>query len=86
MNKLKQQFLVIKYIVMNKLNKRYRIVTDSYAGCEVQVSYLCIPIWFQVGINTFPSIRLAEMYINSINRQDSTLKQYIYTILQLYLK
>lgn len=43
---------------------RYRIVKDNYAGYECQVSYLWIPIWFQInGVNTHNSIAAAKKFI-----------------------
>lgn len=43
--------------------KRYRIVTDRYAGYEVQWRWKWLPIWWQAGgTNTFLSVENAEKY------------------------
>lgn len=41
---------------------RYRIVKDAYAGYEVQIWRWWLPMWLQVGVNTFPSIERAEAW------------------------
>lgn len=47
--------------------KRYRIVTDSYAGFEVQAKRSWFPIWLQCSgrfccINTHPTVEKAEQF------------------------
>lgn len=45
------------------MNKRFRIVTDAYAGFEVQHKYWFWPFWIQTDFsNTFPTIEAAEAY------------------------
>lgn len=45
----------------------YRIVTDEYAGYEVQIKRWWMPIWFQKwkygGVNTFRTIEDAQKWI-----------------------
>lgn len=53
--------------------KKYRIVTDNYAGYEVQVWTIWFPFWVQVsyhgrGVNTFPSLDAAIHYIRTLKR------------------
>lgn len=44
--------------------KRYRIVTDGYAGYEVQHRYLFWPVWIQTQFcNTHLTIDDAKKYI-----------------------
>lgn len=46
------------------MKNRYRVVTDAYAGYEAQVKYWWFPFcYFQIGINTFPSIERAQQFI-----------------------
>lgn len=41
---------------------KYRIVTDRYAGFEVQAWRWWMPIWLQVGVNTFRTAGDAERW------------------------
>lgn len=47
------------------MKNKYRIVTDKYAGFEVQIKYWWLPfLWFQCGmVNTHVSIEKAKEYI-----------------------
>ena len=46
--------------------KRYRIVTDSYAGYEVQIWRIWWPFWVQMRyVNTHNSIEAAEKFIKT---------------------
>lgn len=45
--------------------KKYRIVTDQYAGFEVQRRFLFI-FWFEVSTNTFYTIEDAKKYIEEL--------------------
>jgi len=45
---------------------KYRIVTDRYAGFEVQVRYWWFPVWIQSPINTHPSLEDAKQFINKL--------------------
>lgn len=47
------------------MKNKYRIVTDKYAGFEVQIKYGWLPfLWFQCnGTNTHVSIEKAKEYI-----------------------
>jgi len=46
---------------------KYRIVTDSFAGYEVQIKRWWFPFWFQCWeygcINSFISVERAEQYV-----------------------
>lgn len=43
---------------------KYRIVTDHYAGYEVQIKYPWWPWWIQVnGVNTWGTVDQARNYI-----------------------
>ena len=49
----------------------YRIVTDAYAGFEVQVRSLLIPFWHQPKINTHGTVEEAEAFaVAHANRRD----------------
>lgn len=48
---------------MEFFKTRYRIVTDTYAGYEVQKSIWYCPWWIQPTINTHDSIDSAKKYI-----------------------
>lgn len=46
------------------MRKKYRIVTDSYCGYEVQYKYPWFPFWLQVaGCNTHASVEEAEQWL-----------------------
>ena len=51
--------------------KKYRVVTDAYAGYEVQVKDCWIRPWVQVNINTFPTIELAIKFIGELKEKDA---------------
>lgn len=58
--------------------KRYRIVTDNYAGYEVQVKLWFWPFWLQLwGCNTNISIRQALETIE-MERKESHKKVVVY--------
>ena len=43
---------------------RYRIVTDAYAGFEIQFRYWWMPFWMQLDIiNTYSTLEAAEDHI-----------------------
>jgi hypothetical protein len=42
--------------------KKYRIVTDRYAGYEVQVWRWWFPFWLEVGCNTHPTLERARAF------------------------
>jgi hypothetical protein len=44
---------------------KYRIVTDQYAGFEVQRRFLFI-FWFEVSTNTFRTIEEAKEHIEKL--------------------
>ncbi len=50
--------------------KKYRIVTDAYAGFEVQVRHWLLPIWSQDGINSFATIDGAMCFIRDKKSND----------------
>ena len=51
---------------MNIVRKKYRIVTDRYAGYECQIWVWWFPFWIQLSrTNTHSSIELAEKYIQN---------------------
>ena len=41
---------------MKFFTNKYRVVTDRYAGYEVQIKYWWFPIWMELGINTHHNI------------------------------
>lgn len=45
---------------------RYRIVTDKYAGYEVQTKYWWWPWWVCPKVNTFHSLERARAYANHL--------------------
>ena len=53
-------------IVRKEMKKKYRIVTDKYAGYEVQVKTWYWPFWVELGINTFTSIEHARAFIRKM--------------------
>lgn len=58
---------------------KYRIVTDNYAGYEVQVKRWWFPFWVQCTMggsncNTHVSIEAAKRYIKSHKEQGKTKK------------
>lgn len=47
--------------------RKYRIVTDTYLGYEVQAWRILWPFWIQAGgVNTFNTIEKAEAYARKI--------------------
>lgn len=48
------------------MKKKYRIVTDKYAGYEVQVKAWYWPFWVELGINTFTTIEQARAFIRKM--------------------
>ena len=49
---------------MKICKRQFRIVTDRFAGYEVQVRYWYYPLWEQAGfVNTHNSIERAERFI-----------------------
>ena len=51
--------------------KKYRVVTDAYAGYEVQVKDCWILPYIQVNINTFQTVELAIEFINELKEKDA---------------
>lgn len=49
-----------------RTSKRYRIVSDAYAGFEVQEWAWWWPFWTQIGINTHSTIEDARMWAQKI--------------------
>lgn len=49
---------------------KYRIVVDSFCGFEVQIKRWWLPVWLQVGINTFPTeegaMQFAKRHANKV--------------------
>lgn len=49
------------------MKNKYRIVTDNYAGYEVQIKYWWWPFnYWRFGINTFVSVDQAKAFIRLI--------------------
>lgn len=54
------------------MKKKYRIVSDNYAGYEVQYKHPLIPFWLQLGCNTHPSVEKAEEWLKrQLSKQKS---------------
>ena len=54
--------------MINLFKTRYRIVTDSYSGYEVQYKYPWWPFWIQASrrgyrTNTHPSLEKAKVFL-----------------------
>jgi len=57
---------------MSFFKRKYRIVTDSYAGYEVQHKYWWCPFWIQTDYtNTHGSIHEAERFIELIKKRNN---------------
>lgn len=55
------------------MKKKYRIVTDVYAGYEVQYRYSLMPFWLQVnGTNTHVSPQDAEEWLREYLRKNKS--------------
>lgn len=53
----------------------YRIVTDAYAGYEVQRRWRWFPFWIQVGTNTHSTIEKAEAFAKERANVRSVVRQ-----------
>jgi len=55
---------------MLNFNSKYRIVTDKYAGYEVQVKKWWLPFWMETfPIDSFRSVERAEQHIEDIKNK-----------------
>jgi len=52
-----------------KRKTKYRIVTDKYAGYEVQRWRWWFPFWLQVGVNTHLTVEAARQYIKKSQKK-----------------
>lgn len=64
---------------MKKIRGRYRIVTDNYAGFEVQMWSIFWPFWTQVSTaydktNTHLTIEMAKLFIENQKNKPKKLK------------
>lgn len=51
------------------MKNRYRIVSDKYAGYEVQIKYWFLPFWIQADFtNTFRNIDRAKEFMEKHKR------------------
>lgn len=48
---------------------KYRIVTDEYAGYEVQIKRWWFPFYRMVGVNTFNSIERATKFAKTHSKR-----------------
>lgn len=59
---------------MSIFRTRYRIVTDAYAGYEVQFRYWWIPFYIQYEINTHQSIEAARAFMSKISKVNTVVE------------
>ena len=66
---------------MKIFKRKYRIVTDNFAGFEIQARVWYWPFWYQIsgysccpGINTWKSVERAKMFLDGYVEKENKLR------------